>query len=238
MKHVLVFPVLFAALMAGGCLFDDDDDAGGVNAEKWLALSSGAECTFERSDVIDGATETIAFTMNSNGSASLNGKTYRRVESKYPDRADTILVRASGDMAYGFFNQVRADMNRSTPGPASGAETALLKFGKKSGDTWVISDSGQLLGGSTSFGGKYAGTEDVTVPAGSYAGCAVFDLTLIQSMLVSGGATVVTTTITRLWFAPDIGLVKRIETVVRNNQGAYTTLRTTTIVLKSRAVPL
>ena len=237
MKRLLLVPVLFAVLFTGGCIFDDDDD-GGVNAEKWLALSSGAECTYERSDLIDGATETIAFTMNSNGTASLNGKTYRRVESKYPDRADTILVRASGDMAYGFFNQVRADMNRSMPGPASGAETALLKFGKKSGDTWVISDSGQLLGGSTSLAGKYAGTESVTVPAGTYADCAVFDLTLIQSMLVSGGATVVTTTITRLWFAPDIGLVKRIETVIRNDGKSYITQRTTTITLKSRAVPL
>ncbi len=238
MKKLMLVSVVFAAALAGGCLFDDDDDGGGVKAEKWLALSSGAECTFERSDVVDGVTEKVVLTMNSNGSATVNGTTYRGIVSKYPDHADTLLVRTSGDIAYGFFNQIRAEMNHSMPGAASGGEVTLLKFGKKAGDTWVIYDSGQLLGGSSSLAGKYVGTESVTVPAGTYADCAVFDLTLVQSMLVSGGATVVTTTVSRLWFAPDIGLVKRTETVIRNDGTSYITQRTTTIEMKSRAVSL
>ncbi len=136
--------MMVIALITGGCLTDDNDDDGGVSAETWLALTSGAERTFERSDVSDGATETVAFATVSAGTATVNGNTCHTVIDTYPDHADTLLVRTSGEAAYAFPGQLRASMRRESPGTASGADAAFLKFGKKPGDTWTISDSGQF----------------------------------------------------------------------------------------------
>lgn len=158
------------------------------------------------------------------GTRSQGGKIYwmKEYKSSYSSRPDTLLVRIEGNTVYQFF--FRYPYYKSIPKTAKAAgatetvinvggnDIPILKFGLNPLQTWTVDDESDIdLGGSVVGHyvetGKYLGIEgaQVTVPAGSFSGCAKYEFTCEVTATEKEGnwKSVVTK-----WYAPNVGMVK------------------------------
>ncbi len=73
--------------------------------------------------------------------------------------------------------------------------------------------------GSMTGTGKFLGTENITVPAGTFTNSAKFEHTVITIRLDNAGEVRETyESIEVMWLAPDVGLVKSTEENKKDNE--------------------
>ena len=135
-------------------------------AEEYFPLKVGAIWTY-RETQNDGTSYT-SVTSEVTGTEILDGKTYFAIKKDL----DTAHMRTQGNIVYIHALEEELRSWGIEEGP-------LYDFNKSQGETWnVVSVTKNWDGNTVSINiiGKYIGLQDVTVPAGTFKNCAVFEL--------------------------------------------------------------
>lgn len=238
-----LFPLAMILLFAAaGCLTSDDnksDDNGGIPggataAAEYLPFAVGATFTFDNTFSYPGSDPyTYSSTMTIAGTSSFNSKTYYMMVEDNVSWQDTLYVRLQNGIMYQYGSDMilagkaaavaaaKEALKQALASVDTGTEIPMFNF---TADSWNIYSTSQTEGGYTvnmSATGKYKGTETVTVPAGTFADCAKFEITIMsQSSSSAGGQSFSSTwnTVMTQWFAKDVGPVKSREL----STGTYT----------------
>ncbi len=211
MKRFLCMFLVFLMMVAvAGCITSDDDekktddtangdDGGGGNgsgsgalvAADYVPLVTGAEWQSRSED--GGFTYTTDSSIT--GTKDFDGKTYHVMVE---DGSEESYLRIANNVVYmyadaQFFAKPAAGAQPSVGRRAlrsqfrTGIEIPFFDFSRAEGQTWkAYSDEVTELGSTVSISltGKYRGVQNVTVPAGTFAECPVFEM-VIQSSYTS-----------------------------------------------------
>lgn len=231
-KHFLLFPLLIAILFAG-CIFDSNnndntgDGNGALSAVDFFPLTINAYWTRTASEVApDGTIASDITTDTITGATEYSGTTYYITEDLDGNLG---YYRIGDNTIYSYVREsdLLGQSNGSTG--EDHLDLPVADFDTEKGGTWDIG-SGRINYADGfidwTMTGAFEGTENTSVPAGDFTGCAVFSTTLAMTT-DRGGESGTHTTTTTLWFARDVGLVR--ESAVEEENNAV--LLTTTTVL-------
>ena len=199
------------------------DDFGFAGTHDDYPMSAHASWTISRimSDFTNASRQEYSYTVTVEETAIINGENYWVLETDDGDLDS--YIRIDGDTVYTF--AVFAQVTTEKANPARGAISAdsdpmtdplpLLRFDIQPGVQYdIMSHSSSVYGGGNfthTWIGTYIGTESVTVPAGTFADCKKYEI-LYDSAAVAGAAAVREITTTLLWLAPNVGVVKQVDT--------------------------
>ena len=257
-KRFALMLMLLLPLVAG-CLTDsgdDDDDSGstGLSAATYVPLTASATFNYAETGVDNDESYTSEYITTISGPVSKNGKSYYRLVDVYHDYdwPDTSYVRVDGNTLYeleAFWNMAAKTVRKTghvLPKIADEiedyTEVPFIKFDRTS---WTIYDntvSGEGYSWGYSWTGKYLRKEDVSVPAGTFQDCPVFELTLSEEGTYTYDDTAYPdaweTTIT-IWWAANVGWVKstNVERELDEDSGSMEVYYTGTTVLESYSIP-
>ena len=227
MKKLIALMLILLMAFVFGCVFDndDEDDTGtSIKAEDYIPLKKGNTWTWNDIDN-NGVSSTSVEVITD--PTTIDGKTYWVMN--YTDIVTT-YIRIANNIAYIYIDE--EPFNREVP---------LFDFNKSPGDTWttfteIITD--QENSGTITQTVKYIGLRDVTVPAGSFSDCVVFEYTtqgeysfLVNNITHNGTYAEITTT----YFAKGVGVVKDIV-VTTDESGGEKSESTETSELKSYTI--
>lgn len=257
MKRRFALLLLAAVVAFPGCnssTGNDDDNSGNNNggnnnggtitAGNYLPFKNGNTWTFSSTDEYGTSISTDTIT----GSTTIDGKSYWTMTSQASGvDPETTYFRVADNNLYTFFDtSVYTDMGGITAKGAKiarafktaasdlGPEVIIAKFGVSAGNTWTIYDITLPTGEKVSVKGKYAGLLKVETPAGTFANCAEFEMTVSYSGTVEGASVSMTTT-SYQWYAPGVGPVKIVSNLEMNYAGQKMTFGSSDI-LKSYTV--
>ena len=212
MKKLISLMLILLMAFVFGCVFDkddDEDDTGtSINAEDYIPLKQGNTWTWNNTDN-NGVSSTSLEVMT--GTTTIDGKTYWIINDS---DVETIYVRIENNIIYVYIDV--EPFNREVP---------LFDFNKSPGDTWItFTDSKTEQGHSYSLNqtGKYIGLKDVTVPAGSFSDCVVFEITTnseYSTIVDNNTYTTTHTEISTMYFAKGVGTVKDIIVITEESGG-------------------
>lgn len=197
--------VCFIALL--GC--DKDEDNGptgpshGLSAETYLPLKIGATWTHVKIGTEQGKafTDTTTETIARKTTISYNKKTYFVMVGS---DEDSTYLRIMNNIVYMFV-------------PGEFQEVPIYNFNKEFGQTWEIFTEKSSMG-SMSGTGKFLGIDNITVPAGTFTGCAKFEITWNAIVYNNSGQVSRSIEGTEvIWFAPNVGIAKSTEETKENN---------------------
>ncbi|MFV1998636.1 MAG: YncE family protein [Acidiferrobacterales bacterium] len=187
----------------------------------FFPLDQGISWTYQGTDSINGA-PTVSFsnTVTVSGTRTINGTTATILVESNPSNinqpASTPLVKNS----LGVFDWEFVEMG----GAANPAQ--IVRFPVQSGDTYK-----QFTASNFDFGFdidsdgisdlvdidsdvSILGVEDITVPAGDFAGAIKIEIsTRLDIRLSSDSSIIPASTLTTVWYAQDTGLVKQVTQV-------------------------
>jgi hypothetical protein len=206
---------------AGGCVTDsedDSDDTGGstsTSAETYLPFKQGSVWTF-----VDTETEywsnpptvnTSSSTTTCTGQTTIDGKTYWVMQ----ENDGPMYFRVQGNDVYSMnaFADIVGSYKPAAKATQDMLEVLMFRFGVSKGTTWDIwsyTDTQTEYSMTITIKGKFAGTETVTTPAGSYANSAKFEFTTSVTS-TSAGFTHTFSTTSSMWFAPNVGPIKFLD---------------------------
>ncbi|MFC1608200.1 carboxypeptidase-like regulatory domain-containing protein [Candidatus Latescibacterota bacterium] len=202
---------------------DTGDDFGFAGTHEDYPVSAHASWTISRvmSDFTNASRQEYSYTVTVMETVLINGERYWVLEND--DGEFDSYLRIDGDTVYTFaeFAQVTTEKAR----PARELESSdndpltdplpLLRLDLQPGTTYdIMSHSGSIYGGGSfthTWLGTYIGTETVTVPAGTFTDCRKYEI-INDSAAVAGAAAVREITTSQLWLAPNVGVVKQIDT--------------------------
>ena len=144
-------------------------------------------------------------------------------------------VRVEGDIVYilsEFFDKDAAENDGTSFRRAAGSarhaaaadgdptkeELPYIRFDVGPGESYdIMTYESPIIGMYfyLSWTGKYVGTEDITVIAGTFEECRKYEI-VYDAYGVGGGSSQRDTTVTTIWFAPDVGKVKLTEKTTGN----------------------
>lgn len=253
----LMLALLMIMFMAVGCLTsddDDDDDDGGTNtgggtlqATTYFPLKVGATWSYSETGTSYGETSDYTYTHSITGTTTINGKTYFIMN----EDGDESLYRIENNkiVVYGFFDDVykTADMPAAAKAAvakiAEDDEYVLVDFSKGVNQTWTVyseTDSGEGYTSTMTMTGKYLGTQNVSVTAGSFNTCAKLEMVTTSTWSHSSdGQTYAGTwknTMT-VWAAPNVGIVKTTDKSEEDHMGTHEIMENLTAVLTSYSIP-
>jgi len=193
---IFVFFLLVCFFAQSGC--NNDDDQGptgpshGLNADTYMPLKVGALWTYVISGSVEGEvfTDTTTGTIFGTTTVEENNKTYFILGGS---GEDSIYLRIENNIVYQF-------------SPGEFQELPYFNFNKEVGQSWEIFNESNPLGSMTVIG-KFLGTEDIIVPAGTFTNCAKFE-NIVSVIIFNPSETFEGTDI--VWLAPNVGIVKRI----------------------------
>lgn len=216
MKKLLSLMLMLLMISAVGCILGGDDkgDSGdtGISAKaaEYLPLKVGATWKWKSTDeegYTSGSTETIT------GTTTLGGKEYYIISE---DDVNNTYVRVANNIVYIYMEEEWVAKVLAQGATFEAKDVPMFDFNKSAGKTWSIYSDSQNVQGSTytvTMTGKYVGLQSVTVPAGSFTNCAVFEITMNSqytttwdSETYSGSYTYVATH----YFAKGIGPIKMV----------------------------
>ncbi len=254
----LMLALLMVMFMAVGCLTSDDDDKdddGGTNtgggtlqATTYFPLKVGATWLYSETGTSYGETSEYTYQHVVTGTTTINGKTYFIMDE---DDEDTFYRIADNKLyVLGFFDEMYKTANMPEAAKAAvakiaedGEEYVLVDFTKKANTPWTIyseTDSGEGYTSTMIMTGKYLGTQNVSVTAGSFNNCAKFEMVMTSTWSHSydgqsySGTWKSTTTV---WAAPNVGIVKLTEKSEENHMGTNEVMENLTTVLTSYSIP-
>ena len=245
MKKLIVILLFGLLVVVTGCIFGDDDDDDDKDKKGGTGTSQSASAYFPLADGVSWAysetatsywdgeeTDTDTYAVTCKGTEVLNGKTYWKFEADYVET----YLRLDGDDVYEydpeFYLKIsKAAEKKGKPAPLAKlaasledpTELLLYRFNRSAGYTWTIYSDSSTEGGysySATMTGKFVGIESVTVPAGTFADCAKFEIASVQSYSGGGQSQSSTNTLTS-WFAPGICLIKETEVEKEGNDVMY-----------------
>jgi hypothetical protein len=211
MKKLIALMLILLMAFVFGCVLgeeDEEDKDTSINAEDYIPLKKGNTWTWNDTDnngVSSTSLEEII------GTTTIDGKTYWVFNDS---DADTMYIRIANNIAHIYIDD--EPINREVP---------LLDFNKSPGDTWTtfsetITDQG--ASGTITQTVKYIGLKDVTVPAGSFSDCVVFEYTtqgehsfIVNNTTYNGTYTEIAT----MYFAKGVGPVKDISVITDESDG-------------------
>ena len=211
MKKLIALMLILLMAFVFGCVFDkdDEDDTGtSINAEDYIPLKEGNTWTWNDTDN-NGVSSTSVEVMTE--PTTIDGKTYWVIN--FTDKVTT-YIRIANNIAYIYIED--EPFNREVP---------LFDFNKSPGDTWTtfsetITDQGNS--GTITQTVTYIGRKDVTVPAGSFSDCVVFEYTtqseysfIVNNITRNGKYAEITT----IYLAKGVGPVKDIIVVTDEYDG-------------------
>jgi len=205
MKKLFVVLILAGLAVFSGCLLSSDnkktDNGGGGGGTEtagfntYLPYRLGSSWTYEETEYrpIYTLIETII------GTRSRDGKIYWMLEEweeklgYYDITTDTTLVRIEGNTVY-----------------EGAGDRPILKFGLSPLQTWIVWEISR-----SKYVGKYLGIEgaQVTVPAGSFSGCAKYEF-FFEDIATEKSSKLAKTEPyyyhhrSTAWYAPNVGKVK------------------------------
>ncbi len=154
---------------------------------------------------------TYSSTDSITGTTTLGGKEYYILAE---NELDNSYARLANDIRYMYMEDEILAKAHAQNATFEGREVPMFDFTKSAGKTWSIySDTQSIQGASykVTMTGKYVGIQSVTVPAGSFTNCAVFEITTnsqytstYENQTYSGSFTEVATH----YFAKGVGPVK------------------------------
>ena len=211
MKKLIALMLILLMAFVFGCIFDkdDEDDTGiSINAEDYIPLKKGNTWTWIDTDN-NGVSSTSVDVMTD--PTTIDGKTYWAMNVT---DVVTTYIRIANNIAYIYIEE--EPINREVP---------LFDFNKSPGDTWTtfsetITDQGNS--GTITQTVKYIGLKDVTVPAGSFSDCVVFEITTeSEYSFIANNIThnVTFTEITTIYLAKGVGPVKDINVITDESDG-------------------
>jgi len=182
----------------------------GLSAETYLPLKIGATWTYKNTTTEQGNefSDTTTTRIDRTEKVIQNNKTY-------------FVFVESNEMG-GF---IRIESNKIyNYSHGESQEVPIFNFDLEIGETWEIFTESNFMGSMT-VTGKFLGTENLTVPVGSFTNCAKFENIMILILLDGAGNVKETYESTEeLWLAPDIGLVKSTEEVKKDNEVIETSI--------------
>ena len=221
MKKVLALMLVLLMAFIVGCITDSDSkddnsdtDNGGsgsgstAKAAEYLPLQVGVTWKWESTDSDDysyGSTETIT------GTTSLGGREYYVISD---DDGDDTYIRLANDIVYMYMEEEWAEKAHARGATFETKDVPMFDFNKSAGKTWSIYSDTQSEEGYSStvkITGKYVGLKSVTVPAGTFSNCAVFEITMesqYKSTYIYETYTGTYTSVSTHYFAKGIGPVK------------------------------
>ena len=214
---------VFMLVAITGCSSSTGNDNKGNTGEPgthvFLPMKTGAIWTYEPAgeDTHDlhSYTETIAGTM------IREGRTYwvserRLLLDQQNVETDTSLVRVEGDIVYTFLyaNELffKPALKPAKPGAWPYDEVAVLKFGVLPETSWIEFThdySSTHINGNTTATVMYLGEEDVTVPSGAFLNCIKMRIKTLDTQHIDQSPSTSTSIVT-MWFARNVGIVKRM----------------------------
>ncbi len=224
MKKLIALILIVLMAFVFGCVFgeDDKDDTGtSINAEDYIPLKKGNTWTWNDTDNNGVSSTSVEVLIDP---TTIDGKTYWVMNDS---DVDTMYIRIANNIVYMYINV--EPINREVP---------VFDFNKSPGDTWTtfsetITDQGNS--GTITQTVKYIGLKDVTVPAGSFSDCVVFEITTESeySFIVNNIThNVMFTEITTIYLAKGVGPVKDIN-VITDERGGEKSEYSVTSELKS-----
>jgi hypothetical protein len=219
----------------------DNGDNGGngsgtaSSAETYLPFKTGATWSYtETSTSYWGETpdvSTSTSTVTCTGTSTQNAKTYWTL--KVADESgwgSEFYMRIDGNNVYVYdpnwvfkISPAKKKVKQGQPAMKKAInddEVLMFKFNQSAGHSWAIeedSDTGEGYSYTYKSTGKFYGLENVTTSAGTFANCARFDETIIDSSTHAGQSYSSTTTISR-WLAPGVGHIKENESFVQDGE--------------------
>lgn len=205
----------------------------GLQAFDYFALQTGATWsgTGVETDVDGNVLDSYDYTTTISGTTEINGKTYWILSSDSTD-----YIRIDNNIVWVYTGDISSPKVMSLAKTARAAkaekiakiaravqedEWPFYNFNVPQGGVWDIytwADSGEDWSSFSKYTGKLIGVESVTVPAGSYSNCAVFQMNFISTYTSSGSTSSDAETSTwrsvstdTVWLAPGIGPVQYTE---------------------------
>ena len=178
-------------------------------------------------DFSHGYSDSYEYILRVTGTATVNDMLYWVLEND--DGEFDSYIRVANDIVYTFAGIAdfgssgdSSDSDNDTPNPYED-ELPLLRLYLESDTTYdIMSYSSSEFGASFTLTwiGRYMGTEDITVTAGTFESCRKYEITY-DAVAVGGGAAQREITTTLLWLAPDVGTVRSVETKTDGEQTIY-----------------
>ena len=212
MKKLIALMLILLMAFVFGCIFDKDDDEDdkgtSIKAEDYIPLKQGNTWTWNDTDNYGVSSTSLEVII---GTTIIDGKTYWIMNDS---DVDTMYIRIANNIVYMYIND--EPINREVP---------VFDFNKSPGDTWTtftetIGDQG--ISGTLIQTVKYIGLKDVTVPAGSFSDCVVFEITTeSEYSFIANNIThnVTFTEITTIYLAKGVGPVKDINVITDESDG-------------------
>lgn len=233
MKKLFALLLMLVLPLMAGCLTDDSGDkdeengggsgsGSGVSATAYLPLKTGSTYAYRETNTYGDVTEPDIYNLTSTvgTTVSKNGKTYTMMTDAYDGWTDTTYVRIANNIVYALetfydmYIKQAAKAGVTVPKLAddyTSVEVPMINF---DANTWTIytnSDTNEYGTFSISWTGRYVGRESVTVPAGTFANCVVFELTMEDESSYSYGGFTYSSTgedKMKIWCAQGVGWVK------------------------------
>ena len=218
-NHCILIPFAFILVVITGCSSstgnDDTVNTGNPGTHAYFPMKTGATWTYdpagEDTHDLHSYTDTIV------GTIVHGGKTYwvaerRPLLNQQNIIPDTSLVRVGGNSVYTFLyaNELffKPVLKSAKVGAWPYDEVTVLKFGILPGTSWT-EFSHPYSGGNTTAIVTYVGNEDVTVPAGAFQNCIKIRTKTLDTHNHDLSASISTSIVT-MWFAQNVGVVKRM----------------------------
>lgn len=261
MKKLLALMLVLLTAFAVGCITDsggdddDDNDNGGggggttggdIQATTYMPLKVGVVWNQSETGTQWGEEFSDTYSTSVTGTETINGAQWYVItedgEDSYARIADNILYTM--DEVFVAKNAVSPAAKAAAAAQAEYEIWPWINFGKGVGGTWTImtdSDSGEGYTMSATWTGKRLSNASVTVPAGTFQNCAVFELVMTSNYSSTyNGQThsSVYKSTTTIWFAPNVGFVKQTDVATETWTGSPTeTMENLTTVLTSYTIP-
>ena len=207
MREFKVFGIfsLFFLVVFSGCDKDNNGPTGpadsGLSAETYLPLKVGTTWTYEATGTEQGEAFTDTTIITIVETITKNNKIY------------FVISDSDEGLSYGrienniFYYFEPDESEEEVP-----IELPRFNFNKEAGQTWDIidhSESNEGYSETWTLSGKFHGTENITVPKGTFTNCAKFEIIInyIKSDINNVELESVEGT-QFFWFAPNVGFVK------------------------------
>lgn len=197
-KIYIVFP-FFALIAFLGCSKDNQDGPTGPSlepsAETYMPLKVGSAYTYKQTGSVQGEIfiETTTLTIVGTRTFQENNNTYYVIVNSFQD---SMYLRIEKNIVYEYV-------------PLELQEIPNFDFNKEEGQIWEIYSESNPMGSMT-VTGKFLGTEDITVPSGTFENCAKFENTWRVILFDNSGEVLTSVEGKDLqWLAPNVGIVKR-----------------------------
>ena len=201
---------MFLIIGVSGCIFNSDDSGDEKETVLYLPLKVGAQYTYSviETDLPGTVINTYEKTTTISGTVTINEQQYWGFSS---DVGDGMMFRAVEDTVYSYIGFGDDGID------PSGVEIVFFRFDAALGSSWESSpltffDPQHNADVSMTWKGTYIGTENVTVPAGSFDNCKKYDIRIPAVIHTEVPVEALHFKIL-IWLAPNVGMVKTLETI-------------------------